>query len=401
MKFIQSDFKTIQVSLYMIDYDDVKKRAYRFLLPKLLTSHTEKFNTRLDMSKHLQDLYGALLGGRTYYLANLNVINIACQIVNPQIVNESELLKETIDLFLDMLDRKTLFNEMIFNEEKRMLIEQWDSIKDQKRLYANTKFSASFYGKHPFGYPHSGYKEDIEAITLEQMYDYFKDIISTNTIRFYINGYTSDQEILKKLEAFEQYKKHEIKFSQVVFDEPKNVVETLDMKQSMIKIGYELPVFRNNPLYEAATMLDLMIGGYVESLMFKVIREEMGLCYDVRSSYDSTQGVMVISSGVDQRRTDEAIFHMKKMIESPLNYEFNEEKLELAKQFVTHQIKSSYDDQSAMTSRSFYDDLYHKNLTMEEKINRFLNVTFEDVLLAHKKLKLNTVYVLTGDNHDH
>ncbi|MGE4320310.1 MAG: M16 family metallopeptidase [Acholeplasmataceae bacterium] len=401
MKFIQSDFKTIQISLYMIDYDDVKKRAYRFLLPKLLTSHTEKLNTRIDMSKHLQDLYGALLGGRTYYLANLNVINIACQIVNPQIVNESTLLKDTIDLFLDMLDRKTLFNEKIFNEEKRMLIEQWDSIKDQKRLYANTKFNESFYGKHPFGYPQSGYKSDIEAITLEDMYDYFKDVISSNTISIYINGYTSDLETLKKLEVFEQNINHKIKFSQILFNEPKDVIETIDMKQSMIKIGYELPIFRNDSLYEAAIMLDLMIGGYVESLMFKIIREEMGLCYDVRSSYDATQGVMIISSGVDQKRTDEAIFHMKKMIESPLDYEFNEEKLELAKQFVTHQIKSSYDDQGAMTSRSFYDDLYGTNLTMEEKIQKYLNVSFEDVLLAHKKLKLNTVYVLTGDNHDH
>ncbi len=403
MKFIHSDYKTIQLSLYMIAEDDVKKRAYRFLLPKMLVSHTNSLTTKQKMAEYLQSLYGATLGGRTSFIGNLNVMYLGLAIVNPKIIDEPTLVDDVIELFKDLLTDRDLFSASIFEDEKRMLIEQWESIEDQKSLYASVDFKKHFYKDHAFGYPQSGHKEDIEMITLEGLYQYFLEVLETNKMYFIINGYLNGYEDKFKSGLSYLENQKEINFrKQTLKEETPNQIEShLDMNQAIIKIGYHMPIYRNDPLYEALLCFDLMLGGYVESLLFKIIREELGLCYDIRSSFDPTQGVLVISSGVDQKRKDEALNKIFDIISNVERYGFNEQALVHAKQYLVHQIKSSYDEQNTLTIRQFYRDIFQDSYTLEDRIKRIHKVQYEEVMEVYSKLILQTTYVLTGDKHDH
>lgn len=403
MKFIDSDYKTIQLSLYMIENDDVKKRAYRFLLSKLISSHTKKYQTKQQLNIYLQNLYGAQLIGRSQLIGNLNVIHIGFMMVNPMIISEEKLVDEAIYLFKDMLEDRNSFSMQIFEDEKRMLIEQWDTIKDHKGLYASIHFNEQFFHGNPQGLPISGYKEDILNLTYDDMINYFLETLKNDKIYFIINGHLNGYQVKfeQDLSKFEQDKPIKLEFMSLKVEEPYHFEDRLEMNQALIKIGYYLPIFRKDPLYEAALCFDLMIGGYVESMMFKTIREEMSLCYDIRSSYDPILGVFVISSGVDLKRKDEALKQILDMMGEPTSFGYNERSLELAKQYLVHQIKSSYDDQNALTIKAFYEDLYGFSTTIDQKIDRINSVTFSDVLEVLNHLKLQTTYVLNGDNHDH
>lgn len=402
MKIIQTDYKTIQISFHMIDEDDVKQRAYRFLLQKMLVSHTAKYQTRQEMSTYLQTLYGASLGGRTSHIGNLNMIHIALMIVNPSMVNELTLVDDVIELFNQMITERTFFSQSIFDHEKRMLIEQWESIEDQKRLYASIHFNQKFYLDHPFGYPESGYVEDIKNTTLDGLKMYFKKVLETNKRLVIVNGFIASYEdkLREGLKQLEKEGPQKIVFTPLKNHSENQINEYLEMNQAIIHLGYHLPIFRNEALYETALCFDLMVGGYAESILFKEIREKEGLCYDVRSAYDSISGTMTIKSGVDLKRKTEAIEKIHEIIKHLEKYGFNEDALEHAKKYIIHQIKSSYDDQGALTMRAFFDILYANPVSLDEKIKRIMKVSFSDVLKIRNQLKLQTTYVLSGDKND-
>ncbi len=399
MKFIQSDYKTIQLSLYMIDNDDVSKRSYRFLLPKLLIAHTQSIKTKQKMIEHLQMLYGAGLAGRTSLVGNLNIIQIAFQMVNPKIVDEDQLVDQMIELFKDMIMDRSFFDDAIFEVEKRLLIEQWNALTDNKHLYANIEFAKHFFNCHPFGYPVSGYKEDIEKITADDLFAYFKEQLETNKIYFIINGYLNGfrDKIEHELMPIENHIDKPLSLSALEDFKPKEIVSKIDMNQALIKIGYHIPIFRHHPLYHAVLCFDLMLGAYAESILFKEIREKQGLCYDIRSSYDPTQGILVISSGVDMTRRDQALDGIFDIMNHLDNYDFNEDALALAKQYLIHQIKSSYDEQIALSIRAFFDDLYGDIKSLKQRIKAIESVTFEEVKEVVNLLKLELTYVLEGD----
>jgi predicted Zn-dependent peptidase len=143
-------------------------------------------------------------------------------------------------------------------------------------------------------------------------------------------------------------------------------------------------------------ILDIILGGYPESRLFKVIREEEGLCYDISSSYDYYKGVVMISSGIDLSKVDHALKSIQDLVENIKTGGITGEELLHAKAYYIHQIKSSLDSQSTLTKRAFVREMLHYQETIEEKIQKIENVRLEDVEKAASMLVLDTIYVLKG-----
>ena len=116
---IKNEFKTIQFALFFTDYDEKDTRVYRFLLPKLLISHSNTYKTKTLMQKKLEDLYGARLYTRSERHANLNVMSFMLTIVDPVIVDDYDLINQSIALLNDIFVDRSYFDEDIFMEEKK------------------------------------------------------------------------------------------------------------------------------------------------------------------------------------------------------------------------------------------------------------------------------------------
>ena len=136
MLFIKNDFKTIQFAVYFTDLDEDETRVYRFLLPRLLTSHTNQLINKTLMSEKLEDLYGAYFKSRVERIGNLSVVSIILTIVDPLIVEDDQLMSKAIELFNQVIYDHDFFDKDLFLEEKRMIIEQWETLHDKKRLYS-------------------------------------------------------------------------------------------------------------------------------------------------------------------------------------------------------------------------------------------------------------------------
>ncbi len=395
---INNGFKTIQFALFFTDIDNKDTRVYRFLLSKLLTSHTKKYPTKLLMHKRLEDLYGANLSSRIERHANLNVLSIVFTMVDPLIVKDENLLNMGIELLNDVFYEREYFNEEIFEEEKRLLIEQWESLKDNRRVYANFEFNKIFFEKDLYADPLSGSLRDIKKVTLDDIKNYYINYFFKQDIKVIVNGHVENHfdHIKSNLKIEEHTHNYQAELS---FREPRKTVhkeEITKMNQAILKLGYIMPVFRYDELYEAALCFDVILGGYPESRLFREIREKQGLCYDVSSNYDFYKGVCVISSGVAKDKKDYALAEIKKLVEDFKVNSISEDELKHAKSFITHQIKSSLDHQSYLTRSAFIRLILKTDMTIEQRLIRIEEVTLDQVNKVMEMISLDTTYALYG-----
>ncbi|MBN2299925.1 MAG: insulinase family protein [Acholeplasmataceae bacterium] len=402
MLLIKNDFKTIQFAIYFTDLDKEETSVYRFLLPRLLTSHTNQYINKTKMNEKLEDLYGAYFKTRIERIGNLSVVSIVLTIVDPLIVDDDRLINDALELLNQVLYEHDLFNEDLFLEEKRMIIEQWETLYDKKRLYAQTKFYEHFFKDDSYGYPISGSLKDIKKLTVQKLYQYYKDVFLNNSKKMIVNGRISNQHI-EKIESMMLHDSH-MEHPFIAKFRPSRelliVEEETKMQQAILKLGYHFPVFREDRLFHAAVLLDTILGGYPESRLFKIIREKEGLCYDISSSYDFYKGVLIISSGVDHLQKDRALTAIKELVIELIENGIHEDELKNAKAYYEYQIKSSLDSQSFLTKRAFIRDLMNHNETIEQRLEAIENVTIKDVEESLRKITLDTIYVLYGGQDD-
>lgn len=398
MTEINNGFKTIQFALYFTDNDDLDTRVYRFLLSKLLTSHTSTYPTKAQMHKKLEELYGASLYARVERHANLNIVGVVLTCVNPLIVKDDVLLNQIIELINEMFVDRTFFNEDIFLEEKRLLIEQFDSIKDNKRVYANYEFTKLLFGKNLYGYPLPGRIEDIKKVNLDDIIDYYHSQFLKQDIKIYLNGHINEYLNLFKSKCLikEKDKNFDIDLSFRKARKHLHQEEMTKMNQAIIKLGYIIDIYRSDKLYEAALCFDLILGGYPESRLFKEIREKQALCYDVSSGYDFYKGIVVITSGVAKDKKDYALNEIKKLVEDFKINEISLDELNHAKAYIKHQIQSSMDHQSYLTKSIFLKRILNEKVTTQDRLERLEQVKLVDVIKISKSIVLDTSYALYG-----
>ena len=403
MKFIDQNFKTIQIAQTFIDRNDKLSSVYRFLLPKLLTSHTDERYTKMAFHAHLETLYGAYFKTKATRYGQYHLVTITLTIIDPKIVLDEHLLEQSLQLFHDVIHRQSPISKQIFNEEKRLLIEQWESIKDKKRQYAGHRFQELFYKDDPEGYPISGTITDAKQMTHAKITRYFNDVFLNNKTFLVVSGMLKAEEkaLFKKyFKENDTEKLGQVNLGFRALKPLETVLEQTDMKQAMIRMGYHFPIFRSGTLYHAAWLMDTMLGGYPESRLFKEIRENKGLCYDVSSSYNAYKGTVHIGLGVDIAQKAFAVEEVKKLIEQLKVEGFLETELDYAKAYLKHQLKMSLDHQSVLTDRALGQFIFDETMSIEKRITMIDEVQLTDIDACLAVLNLDTVYILHGGAND-
>ncbi|MFU8793523.1 MAG: M16 family metallopeptidase [Acholeplasmataceae bacterium] len=376
---------------------------YRFLLPRLLTSHTDVLQTKMAFYTHLETLYGAYFKTKVSRIGQYHAMTITLTMIDPKSVLDDTLLKEGLALFYDVLHRSKSFSKQIFNEEKRLLIEQWESLKDKKRTYAGHQFQALFYEDDHEGYPISGTLEDIKKMTHLKLERYYHDVFLKNQVFVVVNGVLTNAEkaqILNACRHTDVMQLEDVNLSFRPLRDVKTVFESTKMNQAMIRMGYHFPIFRQDALYHAAWLVDTMLGGYPESRLFKEIREKQGLCYDISSSYNAYKGTIHIGLGVDILQKEFALDEVKNLVESIKSNGFSQDELNVAKSYIKHQLKMSLDHQSVLTERAFLKMMFHETWTIDDRIHMIDQITMDDIHQCLAKLNLDTIFVLHGGAND-
>jgi predicted Zn-dependent peptidase len=400
MIFLDTDFKTIQIAFHSIAKDDVHDRVYRFLLPKTLSSQTPSHPSRQAMQEVLEHLYGAYVKTRSTLYGDIHVNTFTLVFPNPSIVKDPGLFRSSLGLLNEIVTQKTPSIEA-FDLEKRLLMEQWETLKEQKRSYAGIRFSARFYEGDPYSVPVTGTQEDLINATYGKLSETLQDLMRKSTVFVVANGHLDAQWKTMIQDTF-QSRETGLPTPKLGFRDPREtpakIIEKTVMKQAILKVGHILQIFRGDPLHDAAIVYDTVLGGYPDSILFTDVREKQGLCYDISSAYDPHKGTLVISAGVDRNRSDVALDSIARIVSDLKRERLSEESVENAKRALVHQLRTLPESQSAMSARALNQALFKTNGTIEERIVRIMSVTPDDVFDVARMVAHDMTYVLTGDD---
>ena len=369
-----------------------------FLIP-LIFRGTKSYPSLKELNKQKEYLYGIKTGGYTARIGKTIDTTINLDFLNPKYIDEPNYLEDIIKFLFDYLKEPVLLEkdfDQIRDEIKLSLkkrdenLSSFASNKAKKTLENDMAMDA-------FETP-----EEVDSINLKDMKSVLKDFINNNTIDIYVFGnldMKNVEELLLKYSPFTNNKIEEFNFTDFIYH--RDYVEKEDkakFEQSMIIYYYSLENLSRDERLYPTNVLDEMLGGGLKSLLYKDIREKHSLCYNLYSSYYRDSNLLSIHVGVDKdniKKTKERIEYIMNNLDKLVTEEgLNDAKLNIINGILTNTDSVDY--------LLFESDARFCNILdpIDVKIEKFKNVTLEDVKSIIPRIQLYTKYVLVGDKNE-
>ena len=392
-------FKKCGIEIHFRDKTSQEKLTNLSALLPLTNRGTKKYPSLKEMNKRKEYLYG--LSSSCYLYSNSNMIDglIYAEFLNPKYVEEKEYLEEVIELLFDYLKEPLLSEkdfEIVKDEIKLSLRRQEENLS--AKSFVDSKKNLDCVLKLD-----SFEKEsDVDKVTLDDLKEALNDILNNYTIDIYVLGDLDMDEverIIVKKSCFKNNPINEFEFNDLV--KSRNVVEVEDkgkFEQSMIVYFYSLEgLDREERLYKATVLSDVL-GGGLNSLLYKDIREKHSLCYNISTMFIRNYNLLRIMVGVDKKNINKA----KERIEynmANLETLINDSNVSDAKLNIINSILSSTDSTDYLL---FEADARFCNILdpIDVKLKKYENVTAEDVKSIIPTIKEYTKYVLVGDKNE-
>lgn len=176
---------------------------------------------------------------------------------------------------------------------------------------------------------------------------------------------------------------------------PQSHEEAMDVTQGKLSLGFETGVTVTNADYPAMHILNALFGATTTSKLFMNVRERLSLCYYASSQYDKFKGLVLVSSGVEFDKRQEAQDEISAQLEHCKQGRIEPWELEAAKRSAISATRTMLDSQSRL------EDFWLGQAVLpgdgpEALIDRYESVTMEQVVAAAQRVTLHTVYFLKG-----
>jgi len=398
-------FKTINISLRLQSPLTKDNTTLRTLLTFVLIAATNKYPTTKDLASYLDDNYGASLSTNINTKGKSQVINIHTSFVNDvYLPNKENLTKNMIELISDLLFDSYIkdgaFNDKIVEMKKTELKARLQMDKDDKFTYSLNKLF-DYMGKDcVLGIPNTGYEEKIDEITGTQLYQYFLDSINNDKKEVYVVG-DIDENIVDLFDQYLRFPTHNNNYdSSYIYTNHKNevleIIETQDITQSKLNMGFSIDVDFNSKYHYAFTVFNAIFGGFSQSRLFKVVREENSLCYYVSSSYDAFNGIMIVNAGIEADDYEKTKTLILEQLHDLKSGHIEDKEIDLAKIMLKNSLIKTKDEAGSMITLAYNRDIVGKKESNEEYIEKLMQVSKEDLINVSQNIQLDTIFFLTG-----
>ncbi len=400
-----SKFKTNLLAI-MITTELTKENATKnALISLILRRGTANIPTQDEISKKLENMYGANFDCGIDKIGDNQIIKFYLESLSDEYLPEKDSnLKESIRMLLDIvcnpITEENKFKTEYFDAEKEKLKQIIEVKKDNKGMYAFNRCIEEMYKNKPYATYKFGELEELEKITNEELYKYYKELIQECKFDIYISG-EKIEEIKTEIENNEniaKLKPRDAKYITNSLEEPteikeKTVQESADITQGKLVIGMNIEQKMENSK-NIALIYNAILGGTATSKLFQNVREKASLAYTAGSNYIRQKGNVFIRCGIEIENYEKALEIIKKQIEDMKQGNFTEEELENTKQYIISTIQEIKDEQDTQIAYYFSHELAKTDSSIEKYINDVRKVTKEQIIEIAKTVKINTIYFL-------
>lgn len=190
---VTDKFKTNLYAVFLaipLSKEDVTKNA---LITAVLRRGTENIKTQEEISKKLEEMYGASFDCGVEKTGDNQVLKFYLEALNEKFLPEKEeLTKRCIEILFDIILNPLVENNGFKTEyvggEKQKIKEIIESKIDNKRAYAFERCIEEMFKNEPYGIYKYGYVEDLEKITPQDLYTHYKKLISECKMDIFVSG---------------------------------------------------------------------------------------------------------------------------------------------------------------------------------------------------------------------
>lgn len=402
-KIETNKFKTNLLAIFLnvpLTRQNVTKNA---LLAAILRRGTNNMPTQEIISKNLEEMYGAGFDCGIEKNGDNQTIKFYLESINDEFLpQKEELLKRSFDILFDIafnpLVENGKFKEEYVKGEKENLKQIIEGKIDNKGAYAMERCIEEMYKNKAYGLYKYGYIEDLENITSEELYNYYKEVIKTCKIDIFVSGMLPKdiEKTVKENENISKLQEREIKLNEEQKDinnEEKTVEESMHVTQGKLVLGLDVTSNMENLSY-ITMCYNTILGGGANSKMFQNVREKASLAYTVGSNYLKRKQNIIIRAGIEIQNYEKALEIIKKQLEDMKNGNFTEEDIQNAKNLIIATIENIPEEQDTEISYYFGQELAGTNISTKEYEEKIQSVTKEQIVEVAKSVKMNTVYFL-------
>ena len=396
-------FKTNLIAVFLtvpLNRENVTKNA---LLAAILRRGTNNMPTQEIISKNLEEMYGASFDCGIEKNGDNQTIKFYLESLNDEFLPEKEnLIKRSFDIILDLafnpLVEDGKFKDEYVQGEKQNLKQIIEGKIDNKASYALERCIEEMYKNKAYGLYKYGYIEDLDSISSKDLYEYYKQVISSCKIDIFVSG-KLQENIVQLVKENENIQKLEQRVSKINIEEKQKtekeqvVEESMDITQGKLVIGMDVQSEVENISY-ITMCYNTILGGGANSKMFQNVREKASLAYTASSNYLKRKQNIFIRAGIEIENYEKAVAIIKEQIEEMQKGNFTNEDMQNAKNLIIATIENIPEEQDTEISYYFGQELSNANVTVDEYKKKIEDVSKEQIVDIANSISINTIYFL-------
>lgn len=378
------------------------------LIPEVLYRGSRAHPDMEKLSAATDGLYSASLSTGVRQRGESQCVSAVCGFIDDRYALDGSAVLEPAaalmgEVLLDPVLQDGAFRRDYVESEGGNLADRIRSRVNDKRGWTIFRLIQEMCAGEAYAVDKLGDADRAQAMTPEELWPAYQALLSGAKVTFYYGGSAGPDRVEEAVRR---------SFGPLltgrtapvdcrVEAEPKGPVRTvadaMDVTQGKLALGFRTGgVTMGGAGYPALVVCNALYGGSANSKLFLNVREKMSLCYYASSMLDKVKGLMVVSSGVEFSQFDRAQEAILDQLEAVRRGDFTRDELTAAARTVANSLRGRLDSQGQMEDDQLTRLLFHNHWEREDLIRAVESVTADQVVEAAQKLRLDTIYRLTG-----
>lgn len=411
---LRSDkFKTGCLSINLLTQLKRETAAFNAVLPFVLRRGTRFHPDMQTIAAELDSLYGTGVEPIVRKIGEIQCIGFYASFPDDKYLPAgSEAFEKAANLSCEMLlapnTRGGLFLPAYVESEKEKLLELIRSRVNEKRSYAHFRLLEQMCCYEDYAVSRFGTEDTAESIYYQKLTKYYHSLISASPVEIFYCGSMEASKVADILsDALSGMTRGEINYDigtdirmNAVEDKVRSFVDEMSVTQCKLVMGFRLGECMEEPDLAAIYVFNAVYGSGVTSKLFMNVREKLSLCYYASSTVDTHKGIMLVSSGVDFDKVDEAKSEILAQLEAVKSGDISDEELEAARRSVASDLLACLDSQGELEGFYLANTIDGLEFSPDELAALVCDVSREDVIKIASSVVLDAEYFLRGGGED-
>lgn len=401
-------FKTITIKVVFHTPIIKEEITMRNVLADILLQSSKKYNTKRDLIIESEELYSASISNSNQRLGNYILTSFNLQVLMDKYTEEGNVEK-AFEFFSEILFHPDVENGAFKKDKleivKNNILVNLNSITENAGAYSLIKMLEAYDSNSPLSYRMVGYHEDLDMITESNLYDTYSKMINTDYVDIFVVGNFNNREMLSLIKKYFKFKRVKKRKASYYLKEHKPRGKRLfageEINNTQSKLAIACPINKltdyekNYPL----VLANLILGGGVESKLFRDVREKNSLCYTIRSFSNKLDNLLVITAGIDRNNYTKTVSLITKILNDLKKGKFTDKDIEIAKEYYYTSIEELAENEYRIINEFLMEEILHL-APIVERLKKINKVNKREIVKVFKKITMDTVFLLEGVNDE-